>query len=1270
MRFLWQALLVVCVLSLTTAALALLLGHERVLRVVLWLSTDAYELKSADGDAFHRLRADGLRIVVGNVTVSAGRVELAANLPNWPENLGDARRLLAHLQLRSLRADNLHVVVAASATDKTSKAQLPSLGADRVEVARGTIEVRGTRLLVDSVSAAVVLSGYEVLLNDLRGSLQTAPGATPIELAGDGRVDIRPTGPLHGTLTFTRGSVTGSATLSGTLAEPTASIDVAAPLQTHVDARLARLEDATLRLFLSFAPLQLGALRVTGLNGYLDPGATPYPVWAEASLDVGSGPPLTLQARGHATSAQTDVEVTVTAEGVHAQAATRIEHAPLHVSADVRAEAVDVTAWQPALSVPFDVDAAVEVAFADAGTQVTANGSVRVAGREGTFSAATSHADGALHVERATLSVATNSLAVAGNPTTALSIEASIDDVAAIAPQLSQLQLLAPLSLSGTLAARNDGFGFDSKLQLRGNALTAAGSLDNGQLEVAVHAQDFDLAGWLPAAHSALTINADVSIDTARSVLAGTTNVTVTGTWQGQPVELAVAAHGDRNLLHVDHFEMRSPQNRATASGSLTDLDATLAFGNLRAFWPQLSGRLNGRIRWQPPAVDLDLDGGAIDLPGLLAVERITARGTLSSSSRSDLVLDVRNARVSDIAIATLSVTAEGPADAVAITVASQTAIGTFDATARAAMGTQRVDAVVERLEVRQTPLGSWQLTAAAPITFAVDAGSFGVSDACASSNDGAQLCADGNTATSGGLSLKLVALPLRLADPWLPRSTRLQGTLDASSVLTTAGWRLSAELEDAVLLQPGTSIAATPVENARIELVWGDSVTSLRANLDSSTSGTLALNVAASAGTLTGSARARFDNLAPLAALLPAGFDLAGRGNVDLELDGSSDQPQWRGGGTLDGSLGLPQYGISLTPLRVSVRGEAGNLFVDANATSGSGSLQAAGTLTPLPVPGLQVQVTGSNALAIARNDFRATVTPDLQVRWGSDSDHAGGLDLRGDLLLDTANVTFSETSVRATGLSADVIIHDAAGTQARAMPLSAQVNVRLGDVVRVRAAGLDARLEGRLRFDMKPSQPSRLTGFVNTAEGSYRAYGVELAIDRGRLDFDGPPTTPSVDVRAIRKLERDTVGLRVTGPLTNMQADLFAEPARNQAETLSLLITGESLATATASDLGQISDAGIALGIASALPITDRVRDTLALDELAIENPLDSNAAAIMIGKRLTDRLSARYTYSIFNRTGGLMLRYQITDAFSVQTEAAATTRAIDLLWQRTFD
>ncbi|QJX03279.1 hypothetical protein HML84_07145 [Alcanivorax sp. IO_7] len=65
--------------------------------------------------------------------------------------------------------------------------------------------------------------------------------------------------------------------------------------------------------------------------------------------------------------------------------------------------------------------------------------------------------------------------------------------------------------------------------------------------------------------------------------------------------------------------------------------------------------------------------------------------------------------------------------------------------------------------------------------------------------------------------------------------------------------------------------------------------------------------------------------------------------------------------------------------------------------------------------------------------------------------------------------------------------------------------VGVSLGDKVHFEGFGLTATLDGDLRVTQQPGQPAQLNGELVIVEGRYRAYGQNLAIENGRLLFQG---------------------------------------------------------------------------------------------------------------------------------------------------------------------
>ena len=67
--------------------------------------------------------------------------------------------------------------------------------------------------------------------------------------------------------------------------------------------------------------------------------------------------------------------------------------------------------------------------------------------------------------------------------------------------------------------------------------------------------------------------------------------------------------------------------------------------------------------------------------------------------------------------------------------------------------------------------------------------------------------------------------------------------------------------------------------------------------------------------------------------------------------------------------------------------------------------------------------------------------------------------------------------------------------------------------------------------------------------------------------------------------------------------------------------------------------------------------------VDELAIE-PTEVDAGALMAGKYLSPKVYMSYSYGLFNRLGGFLLRYQFNDRLSLETRSG-NDKSMDLLY-----
>lgn len=106
----------------------------------------------------------------------------------------------------------------------------------------------------------------------------------------------------------------------------------------------------------------------------------------------------------------------------------------------------------------------------------------------------------------------------------------------------------------------------------------------------------------------------------------------------------------------------------------------------------------------------------------------------------------------------------------------------------------------------------------------------------------------------------------------------------------------------------------------------------------------------------------------------------------------------------------------------------------------------------------------------------------------------------------------------------------------------------------------GLKGFLAGNLEVIDRPAGRCLVT-LLSIRDGTYRAYGQDLTIERGRVQFsESPVDNPGLDLRAVRKVDDITAGLRVSGSLRKPEMTLFSTPTMAQNAVLSYLLTGQA--------------------------------------------------------------------------------------------------------------
>lgn len=410
--------------------------------------------------------------------------------------------------------------------------------------------------------------------------------------------------------------------------------------------------------------------------------------------------------------------------------------------------------------------------------------------------------------------------------------------------------------------------------------------------------------------------------------------------------------------------------------------------------------------------------------------------------------------------------------------------------------------------------------------------------------------------------------------------------------------------------------------------------------------------------------ASAQLDSIAPLAGL--SNGQISCNGSLALQVAGTGSIGNPLFSGSLVGEkLGLNWSGEGLQlkngGLRAQWRGQSlqiDDLHFDGIAAKGNLSIEEGQIAAHLGL-------TASQWMVLSRPDRVLEVSGQAEVDLGR-----AGLRLSGKLKAERAlfELVAQDAPVRSQDirlLRGKQVVEKPNPT----LPLNVQLELDLGEQFQVRGQGLDARLAGKLHWQALERRGPRLSGEVQVAEGSYRAYGQKLLIERGAISFSGAWDNPGLNVLAMRqRLDPETeveVGIELRGSLLAPQVRLVSTPPLPDSEKLAWLVLGHGLEGAA----GQEMDV---LGAASGAffgSTRDNVASRLGLDDIGVSYAKGVENAVFTVGKRLSRRAYLSFEQGLGSATGLVKLRYTLNPRVSVQLQTGSNN-AVDVFYSWRFD
>ncbi|MDP3226166.1 MAG: translocation/assembly module TamB domain-containing protein, partial [Rubrivivax sp.] len=419
----------------------------------------------------------------------------------------------------------------------------------------------------------------------------------------------------------------------------------------------------------------------------------------------------------------------------------------------------------------------------------------------------------------------------------------------------------------------------------------------------------------------------------------------------------------------------------------------------------------------------------------------------------------------------------------------------------------------------------------------------------------------------------------------------------------------------------------------------------------------------------ISGEVQARVADIGIWGAWIPPGWRLAGELRTKATLSGRFADPRYTGEITGSGlSVRHLLEGVNVSDGQVAIRLEGDTATIDRfTLKGGDGTLALTGNATLGATPQAVLQVKAQRFRLLGRVDRMVIASGQAELLLNREK---GQLD--GRFTVDEG--LFDASRGDAPSLDSDVTVRRPGDREIESeekRPTGARSNFRvglevdLGQNLRVRGRGLDTGLRGSVRLS-NPGGRLDVRGTINADEGTYAAYGQKLAIERGYINFGGPPDDPRLDVLALRPNIDTRVGVAITGTLLTPRVRLYSDPDMSDTEKLSWLVLGRAPDGLGRTDTALLQRAAVALLSGEGEAPTDTLLKNLGIDELSLSQSGqgDVRETVVTLGKQLSRRWYVGYERGVNSTAGTWQLIYRIAQRFTLRAQSGLEN-SLDVIW-----
>lgn len=397
--------------------------------------------------------------------------------------------------------------------------------------------------------------------------------------------------------------------------------------------------------------------------------------------------------------------------------------------------------------------------------------------------------------------------------------------------------------------------------------------------------------------------------------------------------------------------------------------------------------------------------------------------------------------------------------------------------------------------------------------------------------------------------------------------------------------------------------------------------------------------------------------------------------GNISAfgRIEGTLQQPEYWGKFSLaDGEVSLHKLPINVHNITTTVDVLGTEAKITGSLKSGGGLANVSGNASWKEQPHLNLKLKGQQLELKQLPELLATINPDITL-----DVIPGRVNLSGIIRLPMGRFNVKTLGSNAVSSSSDVVIVDPEGNvQLQSIQnvsnwlINTDINVQLGDDVFFHGYGVNGRLMGGLHLLQQGKKGLEASGEVELdKDARYDAYGQRLQIRRGRLIFAGNLTQPGLDVEAVRAVDNEVVGVRVSGRVNTPEVTFFSDDGGlSQEEIISYLVLGRPLDNQNGDNNLSAAAAAIKLGATGGAGLTSKLGESLGITDLALDAEGSGDDTQVTVSGYLSPKLYLRYGVGIFTPVNTATLRYKINSKLYLEA-ISSLENAIDLFYTLRF-